>query len=113
MDSQTANDIANEIRRQIGKGALYMMGAQNFVSGIDDNGNARLMFRIRGSRIGNCFHITLMPSDTYKVELYKIHGTSFRLIDTRDDIYNDVLREVLGRMTGLAVSMPRIIGINA
>jgi len=105
--------VANTIRDQIGRGALFMIGANTFVGTADS-----LTFKVgrnSGNGKGGVSHIrvTLMPSDTYKVESIRVRGTSVKILDTREDIYFDGLAEVIGHLTGMAVSVPRIVGINS
>lgn len=93
-----------EIYRQLGSHKfLAMTGAKQLVGSED-----ALMFSLPASLTkgrGNKFRITLMPTDTYKLELMKLRGVDVTWLDTREDIYADVLREVFTRMTGLDTSL--------
>ncbi len=89
-------DIANTIAQQIGPLAFRMMGTQQKIG--TPNG---LIFNVRGSHKVNKIIITLMPSDTYKLDFYK----GIKLVYTTDDIYNDMLHEVIERQTGLYLSL--------
>ena len=89
-------EIANTILKQIGKGALFMLGGKDYI--IIDNG---VTFRIRGSKITNCIKIELMPSDTYKVTFLKIWGTNMKVVSVHDDIYCDMLCSLIERVSGL------------
>jgi hypothetical protein len=107
--------VANTILSQIGRGALFMIGAKRFVG--DENSVTFSVGRNSGGRAGlglvSHIRVTLMPSDTYKVESIRIRGASIKTLETRDDIYFDMLAEVIGNLTGMAVSVPRIVGVNA
>lgn len=92
--------IANEIARQIGNKALYMLGAQNLVAG-----NNYLAFRIRGSKKINYIRITLNAMDTYDMELGKIWGANHKVVATHNGIYNDMLHSIIESETGLYTSL--------
>lgn len=53
----------------------------------------------------NCVTITLDPSDTYTVEFLRIRGQKVKTIASVSDVYNDNLREVFERYTGLRTSL--------
>lgn len=100
--------VANTIRDQIGRSALFMIGANTFVG--SENSLTFKVGRNSGAGKGTVSHIriTLEPSDTYKVESIRVRGTSVKTLDTRDDIYFDMLAEVIGNLTGMSTTMPRI-----
>lgn len=92
-------NIAETIRRQIGGGSLFMLGARNLL----DHGNA-FSFRIRGSRKVNYVKITLDPSDTYTMEFKKIgRSPKFKVTDVAifEDVYCDMLHSLIEDTTGL------------
>lgn len=91
--------VANEIKRQLG-GAIFMFGARLLV--YDEKS---LAFSIRGSRKANKVKITLEPSDTYRVECFKIRGTDCRKVSEANMVYADSLKPVLEAHTGLAASL--------
>ncbi len=93
---QTNQEIGAIIHMQIGNMAFRMMGVKNTFN--IPNG---LMFQIKGSKKVNKIVITLMPSDTYKLDFYK----GIKLVYTTDDIYFDMLHEVIERQTGLYLSL--------
>jgi hypothetical protein len=88
--------VSQNIAAQIGNCAFTMMGTRNKIS----NGNS-LIFDIRGSKKVNKIVITLEPSDTYKIDFYK----GIKLVYSTDNIYNDQLKEVIERHTGLYLSL--------
>lgn len=98
-----ANDmqVAQTIFQQLGGGRFSVMtGSKDYVGGPDF-----LMFKFgSGAAHGiNKIRVTLMPSDTYRVEFFRIRGTKVTVIETLDDIYCDVLADSIGRVTGFAV----------
>jgi hypothetical protein len=93
--------VAETIREQIGPMAFLMMGTKK---DIWKDGNS-LIFRIRGSHWQKV-KITLTPSDTYKVEFFKIHPKTFEVkSDEHTDVYVEDLHEVIERATGLYLSL--------
>lgn len=82
--------VANTILAQLGGGRFKMMtGANTFVGSADT-----LRFRIARRIVA----ITLLPSDTYKVEVFTTKG---RLTGSETDIYVDQLQAVFTKLTGL------------
>lgn len=78
-----------------------MTGARNFVTGETD-----LTFDLPVSitkKRGNKFRITLLPSDTYKLELMRFSSRTLTLtvLETNEDVYVESLRETFASMTGL------------
>ncbi len=93
-------EIATEIRRQIGHGAMYMLGAQHV--GAIKNG---LAFKIRGSRKVSHIRIVLNAMDLYDVEYIKIRGTSYKVVATDNGLYFDMLHKSIETNTGLYTSL--------
>ncbi len=100
--------VANTIRDQIGREALFMLGAQHLVG--DRNS---LSFKVRGSRKANHIKIILDASDTYSMEFYKIRGTSVKLVTSMNWIYADQLRSVIESVTGLYVTWASPVEIKS
>ncbi len=88
--------VANEIRKQIGGKALYMLGAKNLAG--DEKS---LQFDIRGSQRFNRIKIQLNGKDLYDVTFYKIVKYDVKDKKVVEDIYFDQLHEVIERETGL------------
>jgi len=93
--------IAKTILEQLGGNKFVAMtGAKNFIS----LGNG-LSFKLPGAGFTkngiNYVKIILTPSDTYNIEFGRTRGTTYKVIDTANDIYFDVLQEVFTRETGL------------
>lgn len=94
-----ALEVANEIKRQIGNKALFMMGAKNF--GGTENA---LSFKI-ASPIANFVRITLNSLDLYDVEFIKIRGMNVKVVSKAEMVYADSLNQVLANRTGLCLSL--------
>jgi hypothetical protein len=93
--------VSQNIAAQIGNCAFTMMGTRMKIA----SGNS-LIFDVRGSKKVNKIVITLEPSDTYKIEFFKISRKLVsQLVYSTDDIYNDQLKEVIERHTGLYLSL--------
>jgi len=93
--------IAKTILEQLGGHQFVVMtGAKNLTS----LGNG-LSFKLPGAGFTkngiNYVKIILDPSDTYTVEFGRTRGTEYKIINTLNDIYFDVLQEVFTRETGL------------
>jgi hypothetical protein len=91
--------VANEILHQIGKRALYMMGACNYMG--EDNG---VTFKIKGSKNYNFIKILLNNMDTYDITFIKLSLTK-RTEKKIDGVYNDNLHEIISKETGLALNI--------
>jgi len=79
---------------------VVMTGAKNFI-----NWGNGLSFKLPGAEFAkqgiNYVKITLDPSDTYTMEFGRTRGSEYKVINTHNDIYFDVLQEVFTRETGL------------
>lgn len=93
-------EVANNIRAQIGNRALLMMGARNLVGSENS-----LSFQIGGCPQVSHIKVTLEPSDTYKVEFFKIRGTNIKTVHTSEMIYADGLCQCIEVNTGLLLSL--------
>ena len=99
-------EVANTILEQLGGRRFRVMtGAKDFVGGENS-----LMFRLPSTphfvKDGiNKVRITLEPSDTYKIEFFKIRGVKFKTVAETRDIYFDQLQEVFTRHTGLTTRL--------
>lgn len=92
--------VANTILSQLGGNRFVAMtGAKNFV-GSDDALHFALPSNFARNGI-NRVRVTLQPSDTYTVEFFKVRGTKFSSIATRDDVYAEDLQRVFKTETGL------------
>lgn len=93
--------IGTIIRDQIGRRALFMIGAKNLLT--IENG---LQFKVgRNAKSVNALRITLEPSDTYKVEALRIRNNQPKVVESCDDVYVDSLHGVIESMTGMYTSL--------
>jgi len=88
--------VASIIRDQISGKTLFMLGAKNLLA----HENA-LSFRIRGSKAVNYIKITLNGSDLYDMEFGKVWGTKYTVKATHNDVYNDMMHNLIEKETGL------------
>ena len=88
--------VASIIRDQISGKTLFMLGAKNLIA----HENA-LSFRIRGSKAVNYIKITLNSSDLYDMEFGKVWGTKYTVKATHNDVYNDMMHNLIEKETGL------------
>jgi len=96
--------IAATIRSQINfndtRNTMYLLGAKNLV----DHGNG-LSFRIRGSKRVNYIKITLNGMDLYNIEMGKIWGAKYTVVYEIEDVYNDMLHDIIAHETGLVTRL--------
>jgi hypothetical protein len=87
--------VANTVRSQIGRDAFFMMGSKNLSGGANS-----LTFDIRGCKAWKWVKVTLDPG--YKLTEMEVKG-----------VYVEMLHNVISENTGLALTIPRIVSINA
>ncbi len=106
-DNKYSLAVAHTIQKQIGRQALYMIGAKGYGAGTHENGDAYLQFRIaRNSSSIHMIRITLNAMDTYDVEFGRItKGPTYRKVSDVKGVYNDMLKDVIELHTGLATSL--------
>lgn len=96
--------VANTILAQLGGAARLtaMLGASGFVGSED-----ALSFRIKAANKHKIkvIRVTLEPSDTYRVELWSIKGSTPTLVKSLTGIYNDGLIRAIEEETGLYLSL--------
>lgn len=95
--------IAKTIIEQMGGAGKIraMVGVKTFM--VSEDG---VSFQFKGSRKMNCVRITLDPSDTYTMTLYKLMPKKMELkkIGEFDGLFWDQLKPVFERETGLYLS---------
>ena len=100
----TDTTVATTIARQIGHRAFVMMGTRTKLGDEDS-----LTFDIRGSRTVNKIRVRLNFLDLYDLTFWKVTRRNgefkVKVVDERNDIYFDALREVIERVTGLCLSL--------
>lgn len=97
--------IATEILNQLGgyRRLHAMTDAKNFVYGVGENW---LSFRIPYPKT-NYIKITLNSMDTYDVEIGRIRGDSYKIVEEIKGVYNDDLVERIEKATGLRFRLER------
>lgn len=99
--------IAETIYEQLSRGRrvlALMTGAKDFVA--IDNGTV-FSLPARSAKNGiNRVRITLLPSDTYKVEFLKYRPRQLDVVPVtvHEDIYCDQLKDIFEKETGLYLS---------
>ena len=94
-------EIANTILSQLGgaRRLNIMTGAYNFV----DLGSG-LSFKLKNPR-ANYVKIKLNSMDLYDIEVGRIRGTTYKVIDSANNMYFDQLKPFIEKATGLYLSL--------
>jgi len=98
-------DLANIIIQQIGRSTRNLsmaIGAHTFTAGEQ---SLTFKFKARAKNGANCARITLLPSDTYKVELLSLRGASIKTKYEFEGAYAEDLKPIFERETGLYLSL--------
>lgn len=98
--------VANEILRQLGGHRFIVMTGAKHAFGDTD----RLTFALPGKpgfvkNSINHVEVRLDPSDTYTVTFRRVRGRTVTVVSQFSDIYNDQLRGLFERETGLLTSL--------
>lgn len=102
-DKKRDLEIANTILQQIGgMGTLKMMtGAYNFIA--LKNG---VSFKIKNQR-ANYIKIVLTAMDLYDIEIGRIRGFKYTVVEKAEGLYFDQLKGFIERVTGMTLTVPR------
>jgi len=86
---------------------VAMIGAKNFVKHTEDNGDSWVSFKfMKGAKNkANYMKITLNGSDLYNVEMGKIWGHKYTVIDTTDNMFAEDLFNHFQTETQLALKL--------
>lgn len=100
--SSRNQEIAKTILMQMGGSNRLnaMIGAKYFAA--IENG---LSFRFKMSKAANYVKITLNSLDLYDIEFGKVWGKNFKIVKTVNDVYDDQLKSIFERTTGLYLSL--------
>jgi len=92
--------VAETIRHQIGMQTLMACGAREYRCGWSSEDYPHLTMRVGDGKRGLWVRVTLMPSDTYTVELFKMMRVQHVLkqIEEFEDVYCDMLSNIIYRM---------------
>lgn len=93
--------VANTIAKQIGGGALYMIGARNKVGLNEKLGGLGFSTGKVAAGKANTVKIVLNYDDTYDMEFSYTRGSSKRVIAELEGIYFDQLNAMIEKYTGL------------
>ena len=94
-------NIAQTIAKQLGRKALFMIGAKNLIAGKD-----YLQMRLgKNSGNWNALKIALNGLDLYNMTFYKIRKLTITKEKTVDNIYCDQLHDIIEDETGLKTSL--------
>ena len=100
------SNVAETILAQLGHSTgrmRVMIGAYDFTAGAH---SFTFKFKAKNEKRINACTVTLMPSDTYKVEFFRIAKKyDITTVTTLEDVYADRLRTVFERETGLYLSL--------
>ncbi len=102
--TNTDTQIAQTIATQIGRSALFMIGARNLVA----SENALTLKLGRNEKSVTHLRFTLDPTDTYTVEAIRVgRAPNFKITDLENvsGVYFDQLRTAIESLTGLATSL--------
>jgi hypothetical protein len=102
--------IAETILSQLGGHLKAMIGAYNVFA--CEEGGLVFRFKARASNGSNHCKVTLV-NDLYTVVFTSVRGSSIKVKGTFEDIYNDQLRKLFERETGLCLTMPIILFARA
>ena len=96
-------EVANTIYRQLGGDRLKLMiGCNRLVAHKDGLGFG---WPSRQPSRGNYCRVTLLPTDTYRVEFMSVRGTTVKTVRTFEDIYCDQLMDIFEEQTGLYLTL--------
>jgi hypothetical protein len=103
MDARTTlNQLTNSNN---GTGRLSaMIGAHSFVQDTE-NYNVMFAFKAKAANKANKCRITLNAMDTYDVEFFALRGVNCKVISKHEGIYNDMLKSLFEKETGLYLSL--------
>jgi hypothetical protein len=93
----TIHPVTQTIIDQIGHQAFRMLGARDLIASPD-----HLSFKVgRNAKSVNGLRVTLMPTDTYKVEALRFRNHNVKIVETHENIYVDSLHQVIESLTGM------------
>jgi hypothetical protein len=106
MEAETL-EVADTIRKQLGRKALFMLGAKDLMGSAKER---FLQFKIgRNAKSVSHIRITLTPADTYTVTSYRARRSKgvmqCKTLETYEDVYVDSLHQVIESLTGMYTSL--------
>lgn len=103
--TEEQKQVAETIIEQLGGRLTLMIGAHSMFHHTE--GALSFKFKARAMNGANHCKVTLV-NDTYTVVFTSVRGTSVKAKGTFEDIYNDQLKGLFERETGLCLTMPVI-----
>lgn len=106
LSKSDLDSTVQSIWRQLGGGKFAAMtGARALVAhDVKRGGISFKLPRFSGVKV-NYVKIILNDLDLYEVEFGRIYNNTYKVIAEHKDIYNDQLRELFERVTGLRTSL--------
>ncbi len=92
--------VAKKITEQIGRKALFMIGADNLSA--TDNG---LSFRIKASKKVSHVAISLELDDTYTMTFYNTRSKKNPVVDVLRNVYFDMLNDLIASVCNVSVRL--------
>ena len=106
MTTEEAKQTASTILQQLGGNQfIAMTGAKNFTC---DNDGSFICKIGRNSSKANYLKVKLNGLDLYDVEFVRATVKKYEVIETAENIYNDQLRGLFERVTGLRTSLTAV-----
>lgn len=104
--TKTPDTIATIIA-QLGGARIFAMAFKDSAYSVTPNPSLTLRVAPSLKKAAKCTHVrvTLMPSDTYKVEFLKVAKYDVTTVSEFDDVYCDMLKELVEEKTGLYLSL--------
>lgn len=100
--------VANTILNQIGKKALFMIGAKGIVFYSEGFGGMAFKTMRVPSSYANHIKIMLDEDDTYTMKFSRMWGLSRKLICEEKGVYCDMLHLMIEKYTGLTTTLPTV-----
>ena len=81
-----------------------MIGAKHFAQSKEDK-YVGFKFAAKAKNKANYCRITLNAMDLYNVDFMSIRGASVKTVESHENIYNDMLKNLFEQSTGLYLSL--------
>ena len=102
IETSKSLEIVKTISEQLGAKTFYMLGAKHKGYGTDKKGYTYISFKISGSKKVSHIKITYNEGmDLYDMEFGKVRKNEYKIINTVEGVYNDMLNQIIESNTGL------------
>lgn len=107
MNPTKCPDTIANIIATLGGGKIFAMAFSSYSYGTSPNPVLTLSIAPSLKRAAKMSHVrvTLMPSDTYKVEFISVRAGKVKTVAELDDVYCDMLKPLVETKTGLYLSL--------